>query len=172
MQFKNQMTGKPMPNMTVNLDKMAGPTTFEIKYVDANGKERGPFEIEFEPESQLIASQKKILEMLPQSWVSFRDYDGKTLVYFSHLLAYRNAIKEIRYGLDREKPDTVYKISVMTETGVIENFKEFDQGDRKNPGALLENELPHFTVPANTKFITVKLKYLDGTESEIVRIIR
>lgn len=172
MQFKNQMTGKPMPNMTVNLDKMAGPTTFEIKYVDANGKVRGPFEIDFEPATELIASQKKILEMLPQSWISFRDFDGKTLAYFSHLLAYRNAIKEINYGLDKDTPDTVYKISIMTDTGILENFKEFDQGDPKNPGALLENELPHLTVPGSTKFITVKLKYLDGTESEIVRIER
>lgn len=172
MQIKNPQTGNPMPNMTANLDTMAGATTFEIKYVDANGKQRGPFEVEFEPESELVSSQKKILEMLPQSWAAFRDYDGKTLVYFSHLLAYRNAIKEIWYGLDKETPDTLYKISIMTDAGLIEHQKDFDQGDRKNPGAIGENEMPFFTVPGTTKFISVRLHYLDGTKSEIVRIKR
>ena len=172
MQVKNFTTGNPMPNMTVNLETMAGPTTFEIKYVDANDKERGPFKIEFEPESELVASQKRILEMMPQSWVSFRDFDGKTLVYFSHLLAYRNAIKEIWYALDKETPDTLYKIAMMTDAGVVEHVKDFDQGDRKNPGAIQENEMPFFTVPGNTKFITIKIHYLDGSESDIVRIKR
>ena len=171
-QYKNPSTGNLMPNMTVNLDTMAGPTTFEIKYVDANDKERGPFEVEFEPESELVSSQKKILEMMPQSWAAFRDYDGKTLVYFSHLLGYRNAIKEIWYGLDKETPDTKYKISIITDTGVIEHHKDFDQGDRKNPGAITETELPFFTVPGTTKFVTIKIHYLDDTESKIVRIKR
>lgn len=172
MQVKNFTTGNLMPNMTVNLETNAGPTTFEIKYFDANGKERGPFKVEFEPASELVSSQKRILEMMPQSWASFRDYDGKTLVYFSHLVSYRNAIKKIWYGIDKETPDTVYKISIMTETGVIEHHKEFDQGDQKKPGMLQENEMPFFTVPETTKFITIKLDYLDGTESEIVRIKR
>ena len=172
MQNKNLQTGYLMPNMSVNLDTMAGPMTFGIKYVDANGTERGPFEILFEPESELVSSQKKMLEMLPQSWAAFRDYDGKTLVYFTHLMSYRSAIKEIKYGVDEETPDTIYKIAIMTETGVLEHHKDFDQGDRKNPGALQENEMPFFAVPGNTQFITIKLKYLDGTESEIVRIKR
>lgn len=172
MQYKNPTTGNLMPNMTVTLDKMAGPTTFEIKYVDANDKERGPFEVVFEPEFELISSQKKILEMLPQSWAMYRDNNGKTLVYFSHLLAYRSAIKEIWYGLDKEMPDTKYKIAILTETGVIEHAKEFDQGDRKNPGAIGENEMPCFSVPGTSKFVTIKLHYLDGTKSEVVRIKR
>jgi methyl-accepting chemotaxis protein len=172
MQYKNPTTGNLMPNMTVNLDKMAGPTTFEVKYIDANDRERGPFKIEFEPASELVSSQKKILEMLPQSWVSFRNYDGKTLVYFTHLLSYRSAIKEIWYGLDKDEPDTRYKVAIMTPTGVIEHAKELDQGDPKNPHALGENEMPFFSVPGTTEFITVKLDYLDGTQSEIVRIKR
>ncbi len=172
MQVKNFTTGNLMPNMTVNLATTAGPTKFEVKYIDANDKERGPFEIEFEPESELIASQKKILEMLPQSWASFNDVNSKTLVYFSHLLAYRNAIKEIWYGLDKETPDTLYKIAIMTDTGIVEHAKEFDQGDRNNPGAIQENEMPFFAIPRDTKFITIKLNYLDGTESEVVRIKR
>ena len=156
--------------MTVNLDKSAGTTNFEIKYIDVNDKERGPFEIEFEPDSELVASQKRILEMLPQSWATFQDYDGKTMVYFSHLLSYRYAIKKVWYALDKETPDTVYKISMMTDAGVVENVKEFDQGERTNVGVIGEKEMPFFTVPANTKFVTIKLDYMDGTESEIVKI--
>ena len=172
MQAKNQVTGNPIPNMSVNLETMAGPTTFEVKYVDANDKERGPFEILFEPESELVSSQKRILVMLPQSWATFRDYDGKTLVYFTHLLSYRSAIKQVWYGIDKETPDTLYKIAIVTDTGVLEHHKDFDQGDRKNPGAIQDGEMPCFTVPDKTQFITIQLKYLDGTESEIVRIKR
>src|SRR5262249_17971265 len=33
------------------------------------------------------------------AWIDFRDWNG-ALVYFSHLVTYRCAIKEVRYGYD------------------------------------------------------------------------
>lgn len=172
MQYKNPQTGFPLPNTTINLDKDLVKTTFVVKYLDSRDREQGPFSVTFNPQTELIQSQKKILEQLPQAWASFRDYDGKTLVYFSHLFAYRSAIDEIKYGLDKEQPDTRYRVALLTETGVLEHHVEFGPRDPERPGALLEKEMPYFTVPSTTKFITVQLKYKDGTMSEIQRFKR
>ena len=59
MQIKNPQTGFPMPNQTINLETLAGQTSFEIKYVDARDREHGPYTIEFNPKTELVKSQKE-----------------------------------------------------------------------------------------------------------------
>ncbi len=52
---------------------------------------------------------KQILAQTLDSWVAFRVYDGRTLLYFTHLATYHCALLEIRYSfngtsLDRRFP--------------------------------------------------------------------
>lgn len=42
--------------------------------------------------------------------LSFREFDG-LLVYYTHLMSYRCAIREVRVGIDSAVPDKVLKMS-------------------------------------------------------------
>ncbi len=95
--------------------------------------------------------------MTKSSWLSFRDYDGKVLLYFTGLLSYRGAFEEIRWGVDVETPDRKLPFSTP---------------DPKNPYAVNTDDVLYLEVPAGTKFATVQLRYKDGTTTEIVKIKR
>ena len=47
--------------------------------------------------------------MTATSWLSFREFNG-LLVYFTHLMSYRCAIREARIGIDTIVPDRVLKM--------------------------------------------------------------
>ena len=70
---------------------------------------QGPFPIKFDPEAALIRDQRKILDMTATSWLSFREFNG-LLVYYTHLMSYRCAIREVRVGIDTAVPDKVLKM--------------------------------------------------------------
>jgi uncharacterized caspase-like protein len=144
-------TRKRMPNPSIELpaDQPAG--TIEVRYVDASGEMQGPFPIKFEPEAALIRDQRKILDMTATSWLSFREYNG-LLVYFSHLITYRCAIREARIGIDTAVPDKVLKIPPCDMRTAMEIPY----------GAQLYMKLP----PA-TQFMSVELTYRDGSVSEV-----
>ncbi len=74
-----------------------------------NGEVQGPFPIRFDPEAALIRDQRKILDMTATSWLSFREFNG-LLVYYTHLMSYRCAIREVRVGIDSAVPDKVLKM--------------------------------------------------------------
>lgn len=56
-----------------------------------------------------VEQVKQILAQTLDSWVAYRVYDGRTLLYFTHLATYHCALLEIRYSfngtaLDRRFP--------------------------------------------------------------------
>ena len=96
-------THVPLPNLP------PGEHTIEVKYVDKNEKTNGPYTLKFSTGDEQLAQGKMMLNMTAGSWLSFRDYDGKVLLYFSGLLSYRPIIKEIRYSLNSDKLDQTFK---------------------------------------------------------------
>ena len=99
-------TRKRMPNPSVELAADAPAATIQVRYVDTSGELQGPFPIKFDPEAALIHDQRKILDMTATSWLSFREFNG-LLVYYTHLMSYRCAIREVRIGIDTAVPDQV-----------------------------------------------------------------
>lgn len=148
-------TGKPMANPSITLppDQPAG--TIEIAYLDATGREAGPFPIRFEPRAQLYAGQKQILESLHTSWVSMRDYDGRLLMYTTMLVSYGCAIKEARYGLDDAPPTTPVDLPPCNEA---------------NPGAIPNDFQPYMEIPHATERVNVEITWYDGTVSRVATI--
>ncbi len=150
-------TGKPQPNLLISLPMDTKATTLYVKYVDARDRERGPFAIRFNPQAHQLKNQKNILESMKNSWLMFRDYDGRVLLYFSMLMSYRASLKRIEYGLNGD-PSQDFPIPPV---------------DPKNPMAIDPTKATlYLTVPAATTYATVRLTYSDGSVSEIVRINR
>ena len=97
---------------------------------------------------------KQILNMTQNNWVSFRDFNGKQLIYFTHLESYTCGIKEVHYSINLDDLDKVWELQIC---------------DTKNPMAVTKDTV-YLTMPLGTaKSIAVQVIFTDGTMSEIVR---
>jgi hypothetical protein len=144
-------TRKRMPNPSVELAADAPAATIQVRYVDASGEMQGPFPIRFDPEAALIRDQRKILDMTATSWLSFREFNG-LLVYYTHLMSYRCAIREVRIGIDTTVPNQVLKMPPC---------------DMKDPSAIPYEAKPYLKLQPSNQFVSVELTYRDGSVSEI-----
>ncbi len=144
-------TRKRMPNPSIELAADAPAATIQVRYVDASGELQGPFPIKFDPEAALIHDQRKILDMTATSWLSFREFNG-LLVYYSHLMSYRCAIREVRVGIDSAVPDKVLKMPPC---------------DPRDPSVIPHDAQPYLKLAPSTQFVSVELTYRDGSVSEI-----
>ncbi len=97
---------------------------------------------------------KQILNMTQNNWVSFRDFNGKQLIYFTHLESYTCGIKEVHYSINSDDLDKVWELQPC---------------DTKNPMAVTK-DIIYLPMPLGTaKSIAVQVTFADGTVSEIVR---
>jgi hypothetical protein len=144
-------TRKRMPNPSIELAADAPAATIQLRYIDASGEIQGPFPIRFDPEAALLRDQRKILDMTATSWLSFREFNG-LLVYYTHLMSYRCAIREVRIGIDSAVPDKVLKMPPC---------------DPRDPGAIPASATPYLKLAPATQFVSVELTYRDGSVSEI-----
>lgn len=144
-------TRRRMPNPSIELPNDAPAATIQVRYVDPTGQMQGPFPIKFDPEAALIASHRKLLDMTSNSWLAFGGYSGP-LVYYSQILSYRCAIREMRIGIDTTVPNQVVKIPPCNP---------------RDPSAIPENAASYMKIPASTKSVSVELTYQDGSLSEI-----
>jgi caspase domain-containing protein len=144
-------TRKRLPNPSIELAADTPAATIQLRYVDASGELQGPFPIKFDPEAALIHDQRKILDMTATSWLSFREFNG-LLVYYTHLMSYRCAIREARVGIDSAVPDKVLKMPPC---------------DPRDPSAIPHDALPYLKLAPSTQFVSVELTYRDGSVSEI-----
>jgi hypothetical protein len=144
-------TRKRMPNPSIELPADAQGGTIQVRYVDTSGDMQGPFPIRFDPEAALIRDQRKILDMTATSWLSFREFNG-LLVYYTHLMSYRCAIREVRIGIDTAVPDKVLKMPPC---------------DLRDPSAIPYGAQLYQKLAPQTQSISVELTYRDGSASEI-----
>jgi uncharacterized caspase-like protein len=144
-------TKKRMPNPSIQLDADQPATTIHVRYIDLAGSQVGPFPIKFDPDAALEREQRKILEMTTGSWLAFREFNG-LLLYYTHLMSYRCAIREVRIGLDATVPEKVIPLPPCNP---------------KDPMAIPANATPYMKVPPATKSVSVELTYKDGSVSEL-----
>jgi uncharacterized caspase-like protein len=144
-------TRKRMPNPSIELPADAPAAVIQVRYVDAQGELQGPFPIRFDPEAALIRDQRKILDMTATSWLSFREFNG-LLVYYTHLMSYRCAIREVRVGIDSTVPDKVLKMPPCNP---------------RDPSVIPHEATPYLKLAPATRSVSVELTYRDGSVSEI-----
>src|SRR5262249_50301541 len=142
---------KRMPNPSIELAADAPAATIQLRYIDASGEMQGPFPIRFDPEAALVRDQRKILDMTATSWLSFREFNG-LLVYYTHLVSYRCAIREVRIGIDTTVPDKVLKLPPC---------------DLRDPSTIPSNAQLYMKLAPATQLMSVELTYRDGSVSEI-----
>jgi hypothetical protein len=151
MDILDPRTRKRMPNFSIQLPPETPGGTLQVRYIDAGGEMQGPFPIRFEPEAALIHDQRKILDMTSTSWLSFREFNG-LLVYYTHLMSYRCAIRQVRIGIDTSMPDKVLNMPAC---------------NMKDPISIPSDAAPYLKLPPSTQFVSVELTYRDGSVSEI-----
>jgi len=152
--YQSPQTGMPMINTFVPMPNLPpGEHTIDVKYTDKNGATNGPYTLKFSTGDQQFAQAKMSLNMVSGSWLSFRDFDGKVLLYFTTLMSYRPAIKEVHYSLNSEALDLTFKFKPTD--------KMFEVGDDL-----------YLTVPGNTQFANVQITYKDGTKSPVQKVMR
>src|SRR5437899_10365135 len=144
-------TRKRMPNPSIELPADAPAAMIQVRYVDTNGELQGPFPIRFDPEAALIRDQRKILDMTATSWLSFREFNG-LLVYYTHLMSYRCAIREVRVGIDSTVPDKALQMPPC---------------DPRDPSVIPHEAQPYLKLAPSTQFVSVELTFRDGSISEI-----
>ncbi|RWL76417.1 MAG: methyl-accepting chemotaxis protein [Mesorhizobium sp.] len=152
MAMNDQRTGKPMPNPSFELPDSTAATTIAIKYLDVRGRETGPFDIRFDPDGALQQENKQILDQFWTSWIAFDSGGNHGLVYFTQMLSYRCAIKEVHYSLNGTTLDKEFKMPPC---------------DAKDPYAIPSDYQPYFKVKDDVKSMAVQVTYTDGTKSPV-----
>jgi hypothetical protein len=150
--MNDQRTGKPMPNPSFELPDSTAATTIGIKYLDLRGRETGPFDISFDPDAALQQGSKQILDQFWTSWIAFDAGGNHGLVYFSQMLSFRCAIKQVHYGLNGAAPDKEIKMPPC---------------DKKDPYAIPYDYQPYFKIADNVKSMSVQVTYTDDTKSPV-----
>lgn len=150
----NPQTGLPMVNTHVPLLNLAsGEHTLEVKYTDKNDKINGPYILKFSTAGQQLAQGKMMLNAVSGGWLAFRDYDGKVLLYFTTLMSYRPVISEVRYSINGDALDKIFKFT-PSET-------MYESGDDL-----------YLTVPKDSQYVNVQVTFKDGTRSPVQKYIR
>jgi hypothetical protein len=74
------------------------------------------------------AEVKPILSATKPQWIAVREYDGKDLLYFTNLLAWRCGVETVSYGLNGAAPDVPLVIEPCYDTEAQPNALKMDQG--------------------------------------------
>ncbi len=97
---------------------------------------------------------KQILDVTKASWVSFRDWQGQDLVYFTHLEAWKCGIEYVFYGVN---------------DGPIDQEWALDACNPDAPNVVLKDK-PYIARPGGSvQSVSVQLIYPDGTKSPVER---
>ena len=145
----DQRTGARMPKTSFEMAPDQGKTTIYVTWRDRGGEQADVVPINFDPTAALAEEQKKLLEQFWTSWIAFREWQGMT-VYFTHLVTYRCAIRQVRYGFGDGPVDKIFKLPPC---------------DGADPHSVPENATLHMKVPPKTASMQVQLTYVDGTQS-------
>ena len=135
-----------MPKTFFELASDQGKTTIYITWRDNRGEQADIVPIAFDPTVALADEQKKIVDQFWTSWIAIREWQGTT-VYFTQLVTYRCAIKEVRDGLGSGPVDKVFEL--------------------RNPNDVPDGATLYMKVLGKTPSMQVQLTYVDGTASPV-----
>ncbi len=149
--YRDQRTGLFQPRLSMEVPLFTGTRTLLTKYIDLTGRENGPYRHILDAVKLIVAETKDLLEITMSSWVGFQEYPkGRMFLYFTHLLVYRNSLKQIQYSVDTESLSKRVKYTP-------------DWSGPGSPGLGDDDEV-YIEIPMSAKFVDVKLVFIDGSE--------
>ena len=95
---------------------------------------------------------KNILELTKNNWVAIRDFNGRQLIYFTHIISWRCGVKELRYGLNTNTPDSTFPLP---------------ECDKLQPNAVKTDNIFLTEKLNSVTSLSVQLLFDDGSESDI-----
>jgi hypothetical protein len=134
-----------LPRSEVNEE---GSTTFLIRY-RALGMDRST-RVTFDGAKEECRFVRSTLAGMPSQWVAF--VNGNT--YFSAMLSFKYAIREIRYGYDDEPMQRRVRFKETREDGISDQDQIYE------------------STPIGARSIRVQITYKDGTSSSVETIRR
>ena len=134
-----------MANPVIEIEDRDEIIELFIKYTDSKGHTNGPHKILLDIRQAKIDSTKNTLNIIKNSWVMFRDYDQRLLIYFTSIVTYAKGIEEIRYSIDNK---------------ILDQRFEFDE---QKPYDHIYIEPPY-----KTKSIFVQLQFKDQSLSDVM----
>lgn len=106
-------------------------------------------------QSALEGQEKHVLNLTKSSWAHFREFEGRQLIYFTHLEVYRCGIGAVRYSLNGDALDRVWALQPCGR-------------DRPNE---ITTDRPYVSLPlGSAQSISLRLTFADGSKSELIRI--
>lgn len=102
------------------------------------------------------AEVRPILNATKAHWIAVREFDGHDLVYFTGLESWRCGLSGVKYGINSNTADQVWRLE-----------KCYD--DDAAPNAMKEEgRLPYITLPlGSVDTVVIKLFYDDGTTDSV-----
>lgn len=143
-------TGHKPPNSYFVISDSSESSTIAVKYIDVNGVEQGPYTHDFHPVTQRREFAIAMLKQNPNGWLRLHA-DGT--LYFDLLFQWAG-IAEFHYGIDEEVPSLTRPIP---------------SADINDANATMFSGT---NVSPSTQFVSIQVKFTDGTVSEVVKIKR
>lgn len=156
-QHRDSRTGRPAPRQHIEAGHLQGRQTLLVKFSDASGMEHGPYRVVFDVPEQVVAWAKQVLGQTENAWLAFREYpeNERMLLYFTHLISYKNGLREIRYSVDDESLSRRVKYTPAMAGG--------------SPGRINDDDQTYIEIPMTAKFVAVQLVFVDGSEWPLKR---
>lgn len=101
------------------------------------------------------AKVRPILDITKTQWVAIREWDGRDLLYFTHLLTWRCGLTRIEYSVNSTGADQVWGFTPCDKSAA-------------NPMALPPEQVIYKSYEMNSiQNVTVKITYDDGVTDKI-----
>lgn len=96
---------------------------------------------------------KNIINLTKDNWIAYRDFNGKQLIYFTHLEAWKCGIEQVKYGLNENSLNQEWTLEACDEENQL----------------IVTKDTPYLTFDLNSiNVIKVEITFKDGTKSDIV----
>ena len=105
-----------------------------------------------------LQSVKQTIDLTKANWIAFRDFNGRQLLYFTHLMTWKCGLKEIRYAVNSSHIDSSWPLP---------------ECNPQNPYFIdPTKDDVYASFPLNSvEFVSVQVVFSDDSETEVMTYV-